>query len=277
MPSPSNTAAAAPDDRSSNSNPNIIKTKHIFWECEVDFDAQILHGTATYTLEYVTPGARLLKLDTSHLKIIKVVSDPFHEALPYTLHPIDPKKAHLGQQLSITLAADELQKKIDKVTIEYTTTPKSSAAQWLPPAQTTGKKYPYLFTQAQAIHARSLLPCQDRPGVKATYNAKVTVPSWATCVMSAVLKGSCISVDGDKKEWTWEQPVPISSYLIAMAVGELAKKDISDRCAVWSEPSVVEAAAYEFAQTEGNSIILMSCYAAKVYFLSLRTLSFLNH
>ena len=35
-----------------------------------------------------------------------------------------------------------------------------------------------------------------------------------------------------------------------MAVGKLVRKDISHRCAVWSEPSVVEQAAYEFAQTE---------------------------
>lgn len=35
-----------------------------------------------------------------------------------------------------------------------------------------------------------------------------------------------------------------------MAVGQLEKRDISPRCAVWSEPSVVESAEYEFAQTE---------------------------
>ena len=46
------------------------------------------------------------------------------------------------------------------IRIEYETTQGCSAAQWLTPEQTVGKAHPYLFTQCQAIHARSLLTCQ---------------------------------------------------------------------------------------------------------------------
>ena len=114
-----------------------------------------------------------------------------------------------------------------------------------------GKVHPYLFTQCQAIHARSLVPCQDCPGVKMTYTAKVTVPAWATCVMSAVRvnENETKPVD-DKKSFEWKQSVPISSYLLAIAVGDLKRMDISKRCAIWSEPALVNAAAHEFAQTE---------------------------
>ena len=234
--------SGAPEDLSSLSNPNVIAVTHIDWQVDVDFDAGILHGIATYSLEYVTSGAKVVRLDTSHLKILSVKNG--EENLSYTLHPVNKEKPHLGQQLSVSLPSHPA-----KITIQYETTKQSSAIQFLPPEQTAGKKYPYLFTQCQAIHARSLLPCQDRPGVKATYTATVTVPSWATCVMSAVMTSSK-DAGPDKKIFVWDQQIPISSYLIAMAVGDLAKKDISDRCAVWSEPSVVEAAAYEFAQTE---------------------------
>ena len=81
-----------------------------------------------------------------------------------------------------------------------------------------------------------------------TYNAIVTVPSWATCVMSALLE-STEHVD-DTTVYSWKQPVPISSYLFALAVGELEKKDLSKLCAIWSEPGTIQAAAFEFSETE---------------------------
>ena len=79
------------------------------------------------------------------------------------------------------------------VRISYKTDPALCAAvQWLEPSQTMGKKHPYLYTQCQvhecpeievyilkgvyflqAIHARSMLPCQDTPSVKSTFSAKV--------------------------------------------------------------------------------------------------------
>lgn len=229
MPSPS----AAPEDRSSLSNPNVIKVAHIDWNVDVDFDASILHATATYTLDYVTTGARIVRLDTSHLKILKVTqgdSSNDDDVLSYTLHPVQKAKAHLGQQLSINLPPNN---SLKKVTVQYQTTRQSSAVQWLPPAQTTGGEHPYLFTQCQAIHARSLIPCQDRPGIKATYSAKVSVPAWATCVMSAVMKGEK-EIGKGKKEYHWDQPVPISSYLIGTYVRSFVRSfDRLDECIIY--------------------------------------------
>ena len=69
--------------------------------------------------------------------------------------------------------------------VRYETSKTSTAVQWLAPSQTVTKKHPYLFTQCQAIHARSMVPCQDSPAVKCTYTAKVTVPAPLRAVMSA--------------------------------------------------------------------------------------------
>lgn len=147
-----------------------------------------------------------------------------------------------------------------KVSITYTTSSdpaQCTAAQWLPPSQTAGKVHPYLFTQCQAIHARSLVPCQDLPGAKFTYDAAITVPAWATAVMSAlpgeeekVHRGKKSKNGGGSKVFHFRQPVPIPSYLLALAVGELAGHDVSPRCRIYTEPSVLEAAAFEFSQTE---------------------------
>src|SRR6185436_14049891 len=43
---------------------------------------------------------------------------------------------------------------------------------------------------------------------------------------------------------------PIPSYLIALAAGDLAFRSLGPRSGVYAEPSVVDAAAFEFADTE---------------------------
>ena len=83
-----------------------------------------------------------------------------------------------------------------------------------------------------------------------TYTAAVTVPDWATCLMSAIETGMNASKNDSSKTFCFEQKVPISSYLIAIAVGNLKGIDLSNRCRVWSEPNIVDAAAFEFSQTE---------------------------
>jgi len=231
-----------------------VRIVHLDWNISVDFDAQALRATATYTFEREqTSRENQLLLDTNHLMIEQVSNVSDGAALPYELLPPTPGKPHLGRKLVIQFGDSA------GVSVMYQTTAQCSAIQWLAPAQTAGKVHPYMFTQCQAIHARSLVPCQDVTGVKFTYTAHVTVPAWATAVMSAV----CQCVNDDKnddktsisnseptKTAVWEQTVPISSYLLALAVGELERRELSDRCAVFSEPSIVEAAAYEFAETE---------------------------
>eukprot|EP00435_Cladocopium_sp_Y103_P011733 s2273_g3.t1 len=116
--------------------------------------------------------------------------------------------------------------------------------------QTQGKKHPYLFTQCQAIHARCLMPCQDTPGVKSKYTAKITAPSPLTVLMSAVPDGEPKEVEGGKRCFSFTQKVPIPSYLLALACGNLASRRVGPRSHVWSEPEAVEACAFEFSDTE---------------------------
>lgn len=187
----------------------------------------------------------------------------------FSLSVPDGNRLHLGSCLEIQLNNNNTSNSNNNdntiaITIEYTTTSSCSAAQWLPPPQTAGKQYPYIFTQCQAIHARSLLPCMDCPSVKMTYEAKVKVPGWATAVMSALSKDDDNTTneneskdnaennngEGNTKVFHFYQPVPIPSYLFALAVGELSSIDISSRCRVWCEPSMVDAVAYEFNQVE---------------------------
>jgi len=122
----------------------------------------------------------VLDLDTRELEISRITL-PDGAELAWELSENDPI---LGRRLRI-----ELPEGSPSVTIEYETSPQASALQWLKPANTAGRKYPYLFSQCQPHHARSMLPLQDSAGVRFRYTATVEVPAPLVVVMSAAPGG----------------------------------------------------------------------------------------
>lgn len=86
---------------------------------------------------------------------------------------LDKKIEEFGEKLTIELPNNADEK--FQIEITYETSQEASGLQWLNPAQTAGKKHPYVFSQFQPIHARSVIPCQDTPGVKAKYTATVSL------------------------------------------------------------------------------------------------------
>lgn len=102
---------------------------------------------------------------------------------------------------------------------------------------------------SKAIHARSLLPCQDTPYVKCTYTAEVVGPSDLTVLMGAV-KVDSTSQDPTATRHNFVQKIPIPSYLIAMVAGKLESRKIGPRTSVWAEPELIESAAFEFEDTD---------------------------
>jgi aminopeptidase N len=213
------------------------ETASLALRATVDFASRTLRAEATLTFR--APGAGPLDLDTRGLTI-HGVTDLAGAALPFTLHPADPI---LGERLAITLPAGT-----SGVRIRYTTSPDASALQWLAPAQTAGGKAPFLFSQCQAIHARSVAPLQDTPRLRIRFEAWITVPTGLTAVMAAAATGQSEGPDGTTFAFTMPQPIP--PYLLAFAVGDLASRDIGPRSRVWAEPSQLDAAAWEFGDVE---------------------------
>ena len=228
-------------DESSYAEPDKVVIKDLALDLKVDFDAKQIGGTATYALEWKDKAAKQLVLDTRELSIEKVeaiAADGAAAPLQFTLAPADKV---FGSKLSI-----ETPDQPASVRITYHTAPTASGLQWLEPSMTEGKKLPFMFSQSQAIHARSWVPLQDTPSVRFTYSAHVVSRPDVMVLMSA---------DNDPKaardgDYTFKMPQPIPSYLLAIAAGDLVFEPISARSGVWAEPAMVNKAAKEFEDTE---------------------------
>ncbi len=237
---------ASPDPHSF-SRPDEVAVRHLELDLTVDFPNRRLSGSATLTIERGhlnapsgtgAPAAGTLRLDSRDLEIAAVYLDSSTTPAPFTLAPAVPI---LGQELAIALAPETR-----TVRIDYRTRPEAGALQWLTPEQTAGGKTPFLFTQSQAILARTWVPCQDSPGVRMTYGATIRVPTGLLALMSAA-NPTRKNADG---AYHFEMNRPIPSYLLALAVGDLEFRPFSGRAGVYAEPATLAKAAWEFADTE---------------------------
>ncbi|WCJ19423.1 Leucine aminopeptidase [Euphorbia peplus] len=240
-------------------------TTHISLSLYFDFSSATIHATALLTL--AAPFSGDLSLDTRSLSIHKVVNPQTLTPIPFSLSPIDRIK---GSSLTLTLNSHS------SFLIFFSTSPSSSALQWLNPPQTFKKIHPFVYTQCQSIHARSVFPCQDTPAARICYSARLNVPRQLSGVMSGrhcdrrepvvgdvseVVMDSGDALGFDLRsmwcaegrvveEFVMEQPIP--PYLFAFAVGELGFREVGPRTRVYSEAvdEVLDSAAREFAGTE---------------------------
>ncbi|UOQ81656.1 hypothetical protein [Hymenobacter sp. 5414T-23] len=207
--------SSASTDPHSFAQPQDVSVHHLALNLTVDFDARVLAGHATWQLANST-GATELLLDARSLQIEEVLLGGLEgEPTSFTLGSED---AVLGQPLRIVLEPGT-----EAVTIRYRTTPGAAALQWLTPEQTAGREHPFLFTQSQAILARTWIPCQDSPGVRFTYEAQVQVPAELLALMSAE-NPQQRSATGTY-HFRMDQPIP--AYLMALAVGNLEFQALS--------------------------------------------------
>jgi aminopeptidase N len=226
-------------DPHSYADTNQPQTRSIELDLRVNFETRTIAGEVA--LRFDASGAGPLDLDTRDLKIESVGA---LDGAPLTFTLAAPEPI-LGARLRI-----ELPQASSGVRIRYLTSPQATALQWLSAAQTAGGAQPFLFSQCQPIHARSVIPLQDTPRVRITVgSARFTVPAQLRTLMAAAAKGR-EAAGPELATDVFEMPQPIPPYLIAFAVGDLTSRPLSDRCAVWAEPAVAGAAAFEFAEVE---------------------------
>jgi leukotriene-A4 hydrolase len=210
------------------------RTTHLFLNLEADFENKVLKGIAAHDIE--NNNASEIIFDTKGLNIEKVITDDKGSEVKFSLSEEDPI---LGKALTVSITP-----KTSRVEIYYSTNPSSEAVQWLSPQQTAYKKFPFMFTQGEAILTRSWIPIQDSPGNKITYEAAINVPDSLTAVMSA----KATKHNDHDFYFIMEQPIPC--YLIALAIGKLEYASLGKRSGVYAEPNMLEKSVYEFKDVE---------------------------
>jgi aminopeptidase N len=261
---------AGPDPHSY-ARPDQVRVVHVGLNWVVDFDAQSLTGDAILLLERSDPTAPLLldnrDLDLKAVHAATLMIEPGPQGVPelaldtvrtdagwspttWRAGDVDPNADAFGAPIVIDLPPGA-----NAVKLGYATRPGATGLQWLAPEQTAGKKLGFLYSQSQAIHARSWIPSQDSPGVRTTWDAIVITPARYTAVMAAEQLGEIDrpaegQAPAKTKAFRFVMPQPVPAYLIALGVGDLEQRELGPRTAVWAEPSVVSKAADEFADME---------------------------
>jgi leukotriene-A4 hydrolase len=238
----------SPTDPHSSARPTEVSVHHLDLNLTVDFAAQTLAGHATWQLANST-GATELFLDARSLEIEEVLLGGL-QGTPTTF-TLGKEDAVLGQSLRIVVGPTT-----EAITIRYRTAPGAAALQWLTPEQTAGRVHPFLFTQSQAILARTWIPCQDSPGVRFTYEAQVQVPAELLALMSAENPQQRSTTGA--YEFRMDQPIP--AYLMALAVGNLEFQELSPRTGVYAEPETLPVATSEFADLENMVVAAEDLY-----------------
>ena len=223
-----------------------VVTRHVHLDLTVDFDAEILHGSATLHMHRIDADLSEIVLDTRGLDVSAVSVAVEDDARLPAKFRFGNEDAVLGTPLIISLPADFEPEGEFTVKIEYRTGPNASALQWLPPELTAGGRHPFMFTQSQAIHARSWVPLQDTPALRITYSAVIHTPPNLLAVMSA----NNDPLTPRSGEYHFEMPQPIPSYLLALAVGNIYFSPIGGQTGVYTEPEVLDAASFEFSGTQ---------------------------
>lgn len=231
----------AETDPHSYAQPDRVRVTALDLDLSVSFEKHVLSGSATLALDWRDKGARELVLDTNELKIDKIEAadktGKWQDA-KFTLDAPDPMR---GAALHIALPAQSA-----KVRIVYSTNPDAAGLQWLDPEQTAGKKYPFVYSQSESIAGRSWIPLQDTPAVRFSYTARIHTPKALRAAMSAD-NDAQHALDGD---FRFVMPQKIPSYLLALAIGDIAVKTTGPRSAVYAEPETLAAAAKEFEDVE---------------------------
>mmetsp|Transcript_796 Transcript_796/g.662 ORF Transcript_796/g.662 Transcript_796/m.662 type:complete len:645 (+) Transcript_796:7-1941(+) len=232
-------------DESSFSNIDEVETTHFELEIDLDFKQNLIHGHQTLYMKTKKFGISKIRLDISGLEILNV-SNENGRRLDFKIN--SSVKQELGQELVIGIPTSVFPRSNVVLIIDYITSKNPSAVSWLTKEQTTGKILPFMYTQCEPIHCRSLAPLQDTPAIKSTFSLLTKSPR--DIIVRASGNVTEEYINGRKRYTKFEMNIPVPSYLLAFAAGNLVEKQLSPRTFVISESELIDICVKELALLE---------------------------
>ena len=242
------------EDISSYSNFDKILQKEMEIFATLDFEKKTFSGYIITTYLYLDKTINYLILDLKGPEIEKIEYLQNNNVYPlnFQIHNENENKNILGTPLIINLPIfpeneipDEL-----RIKIFFSTNENCSGIFFLEKEQTESKNYYFMFTNCKSIECRSLFPCQDTPFAKVIIEANLEIESPYKFLFSGIQKGFFYNSNTKKNNFFYRQYIPIPTYLISFACGNLEYVKLSNRCGFYSEKKLIEKGKNEFENIE---------------------------
>ena len=189
--------------------PRPFTIRHIALEMELYVETKSIAATARLDLARVDRAATEISLDAVGFEIEAVELGSEADGFTKADHEYD------GETLRVAIAEGVQQ---TSVRVRYRATPRRGMY-FLAPDEHVKNRPHQVWTQCQDEDARHLFPCHDKPHVKQTTEARVTVPAGWSVLSNGVLVEQH---KNGKAVFHWKMEEPHPSYLFTIVAGDFA-------------------------------------------------------